>query len=96
MSSHRKTHSSSSTGAFYQQLPQGPVPLDVHQDLSDSLILEDETILAGEFVAQEEAAAQDPRIRYMHFVLGCAVLLPWNGMSRSSGNTKAQPHIELY
>lgn len=46
---------------------------------SDELRLEDEQELADEFVHREAALSTDNRVRWIHFILGCAVLLPWNG-----------------
>jgi equilibrative nucleoside transporter 1/2/3 len=69
----------SELGAQYHPIPQAPVVAD----------LEVETpyiSLDGEVSAEEQPtsilspATLDPRIRWIHFVLGCAVLLPWNGI----------------
>lgn len=67
----------SETDALYQPLPQSdPV---AQADSSDLQLEADEEALAGEFVAQEHSVTHDSRIHWIHFILGCAVLLPWNG-----------------
>jgi hypothetical protein len=72
----------------YHALPQSPdLPQDVNipsaveeaemaeEDLEDSMI--DEQMPSANVLV-------DPRIKWVHFMLGSAVLLPWNGASRSS------------
>ena len=44
----------------------------------------DDEELVEEFVAQERAASHDARIGWIHLILGCAVLLPWNGEKGTS------------
>ncbi|OBZ76440.1 Nucleoside transporter FUN26 [Grifola frondosa] len=45
------------------------------------LELEDEELNIAEVIVDNSIAAEnDPRIRWIHFVLGCAVLLPWNAL----------------
>ena len=68
--------------AAYKSLPQ--VPVDSEEDthatsFRRSLDLDDEETLAEELVTQEVQSSSDARIWWIHFVLGCAVLLPWNG-----------------
>lgn len=61
---------------LYHPIPQGPVAINpVLHDVDDS----DEVTLAG---ASPSNSRLDKRIRWVHFVLGCAVLLPWNGTAR--------------
>lgn len=64
--------------SVYQRLPQVP-PEEVHTT-GNELQVEDEEVLAEEFVSQEASVSADSRIQWIHFILGCAVLLPWNGM----------------
>lgn len=75
-------HHRSDSNAAYQSLPQAPNDSEDNTTLlRRSLELEDEDVLAEELVTQEAISSGDGRIRWIHFVLGCAVLLPWNGTS---------------
>ena len=59
---------SSSNQAVYQPLPQAPgIPED---------IIDEEEVRELESV---ESAHIDKGIWWIHFIFGCAVLLPWNG-----------------
>jgi len=73
--------------AQYRALPQSP---DVSQDLSIPSAIEegeiavddiDDSILDGH---PSSNAPVDNRIMWVNFMLGAAVLLPWNGASESS------------
>ena len=87
MSARRYSSSFSSMSASYHALPQSP---DVAQDINVPSAIE-EAELVGE-VAEDSLVDQlippdapvDSRIRWIHFMLGSAVLLPWNGASRTS------------
>ncbi|KAH8106313.1 nucleoside transporter-domain-containing protein [Cristinia sonorae] len=72
------------SGAGYQSLPQAPTDPNDHTNttlLRRSLELEDdEELLAESIITQEVQSTADSRIRWVHFVLGCAVLLPWNAI----------------
>jgi solute carrier family 29 (equilibrative nucleoside transporter), member 1/2/3 len=72
----------------YHALPQSPdIPQHVEipsaveeaemaeEDIEDSMI--DEHM-------PSVSVPVDPRIKWVHFMLGSAVLLPWNGASRAS------------
>ncbi|KAL5508572.1 hypothetical protein ACEPAH_6191 [Sanghuangporus vaninii] len=58
---------SSSNPAVYQPLPQAP-------DVSDDIIDEEEVTE----LESVESPHIDKRIWWIHFIFGCAVLLPWN------------------
>ncbi|THH33639.1 hypothetical protein EUX98_g506 [Antrodiella citrinella] len=78
MSFHHRS-SNTDSGAEYQSLSQAPnVEAEGDNSLLRSLDLDDEETLADELVTQEAISTTDGRIRWIHFVLGCAVLLPWN------------------
>ncbi|KAI0317743.1 nucleoside transporter-domain-containing protein, partial [Amylostereum chailletii] len=70
--------SASSTRAPYQSLPQLPTSLDA---IVPSTLEEAEDVsgdeVEGDMVGHDHPPL-DPRIRWIHFILGCAVLLPWN------------------
>lgn len=68
-----------STGnhSAYHRVPSEPELAGID---SDELRLDDEQELTDEFVHREAAVGTDSRVRWIHFILGCAVLLPWNGM----------------
>ena len=66
--------------------PYQPISQDAPEDAQISTPLqveEDEVAFVEDFVSQERAASLDSRIGWIHLVLGCAVLLPWNGTSHS-------------
>jgi equilibrative nucleoside transporter 1/2/3 len=58
------------SGAVYRALPTGP-----HDDDHDSEIAVDDS--GTDNFATDQPV--DSRIRWVYFMLGCAVLLPWNG-----------------
>ena len=58
----------SETPAVYQPLPQAS---DVADELQDEEDIREHPSL--------EPVHVDGRIRWVHFIFGCAVLLPWNG-----------------
>ncbi|KAF7800116.1 hypothetical protein EIP86_011361 [Pleurotus ostreatoroseus] len=78
MSVHHRT-SITETNAPYQPLSQVETP-EIHPSTPLLLNEDEEVVLAEEFVAQERAASHDWRIWWIHFILGCAILLPWNAM----------------
>ncbi len=64
--------------AIYHPVPQAPVASNAIPDGSPDLDLDDDVALSGGgFVPTQNVV--DSRIRWSHFMLGCAVLLPWNG-----------------
>jgi len=79
MSPHHRPANADSSAA-YQSLPQAPTAeAEVNTtSLRRSLDFDDEETLAEELISQEVLSIADGRIRWIHFVLGCAVLLPWN------------------
>ncbi|PSR73483.1 hypothetical protein PHLCEN_2v10775 [Hermanssonia centrifuga] len=78
MSRHLRTSSATETDALYRPLPQSEA---VSEATSSPLELEgDEELVAEEFVAQERLASHDRRIGWIHFILGSAILLPWNAL----------------
>ena len=63
--------------AVYHPIPQGPVASDVAPTSSlDDL---DDDVASSNPHSIHSQVPIDSRIRWIHFVLGCAVLLPWNG-----------------
>ena len=58
----------SPTATGYHVIPQAPVVSDTHNSGSDE---------GGNDLTP--ALPSDPRISWIHCILGCAVLLPWNG-----------------
>jgi hypothetical protein len=67
---------------YYHAVPQSPAPNPValSESLTESLALDpenDEEVIEVAVVTVEVT----PAIRWVYFIFGCAVLLPWNGMS---------------
>jgi equilibrative nucleoside transporter 1/2/3 len=60
-------------GAVYNALPTVP-----HDDDRDSEIAVDD-FGTDNAVTDQRHQSVDSRIRWVYFMLGCAVLLPWNG-----------------
>lgn len=60
--------------SYYSALPQAPIAVNAPESLE--VDGEDEELLANESVQSTEVAAS---IWWVHFILGCVVLLPWNG-----------------
>lgn len=79
---HRKP---SSEDAYYHAVSQSPPaqdPIALHESPTGSSVLdleEDDSVV--EEIVMTATVGVTPAIRFVHFVLGCAVLLPWNGMS---------------
>ena len=71
---HRTTHTE--RDALYQPVPQA-------EDQAEDLQIgeDDEDGAVEDFVTQEHLVSHDKRVGWIHFILGCAVLLPWNGTS---------------
>ena len=81
MSVHHRSTSVAETDALYQPVSQDEAAASREPN---DLQLEDEDVeVAAEFLAHEHAAASDKRVGWIYFILGCAVLLPWNGTSPS-------------
>ncbi|KAM5534886.1 hypothetical protein V8D89_011441 [Ganoderma adspersum] len=64
--------------AIYHPIPQAPVasnavPASSPDDLDDDVVLSEPHSVPSQGLI-------DSRIRWIHFVLGCAVLLPWNAL----------------
>jgi hypothetical protein len=87
----RRSSSFPSMDAQYRALPQSP---DVAQDINIPSAIEegeipvdddvDDSILDGLDGLPSSNAPVDSRIMWVNFMLGAAVLLPWNGASESS------------
>ncbi|KAJ3790664.1 nucleoside transporter-domain-containing protein [Lentinula aff. detonsa] len=74
--------SRSSPEALYHSIPQNP-PLATPQTDESTLNLDadfDDEEAVEELVQPIVAVPVDSRIRWINFVLGCAVLLPWNAL----------------
>lgn len=74
----RVTGRSSSLEAEYQPIPQAPVaagPAARHS--LDVSALDEEDVV--DILEDAPEVVMDGKIRAIHLVLGCAVLLPWNG-----------------
>lgn len=77
---------SRSPEALYHAIPQALAPEDDHQSPPDILELEaDGTTEADGYFAPSHppAAIVDTQVWWIHFILGCCVLLPWNGALQS-------------
>jgi equilibrative nucleoside transporter 1/2/3 len=61
-------------GVIYNALPTVP-----HDEDRDSEIVVDDSG-TDNAVTDQRHQSVDNRIRWVYFMLGCAVLLPWNGM----------------
>ncbi|KAE9404472.1 hypothetical protein BT96DRAFT_964197 [Gymnopus androsaceus JB14] len=68
----------SSPEALYHSIPQAPVPSNPIITDDPDIELENDDRL--ELPAIGSNPSLDARIRWVHFVLGCAVLLPWNAL----------------
>ena len=68
----------SSTNAQYQPIPQ---IVDDNNDTNDEIAIEPPPI-----------HRVDSRIHWVHFIFGCAVLLPWNG-TYTPFNIQAHTHL---
>lgn len=78
----RHSSSLSSMDAQYRALPQSPEA--AHHIIIPSAIEDvDESILDDNLEPTSNAPV-DSRILWIHFMLGSAVLLPWNGTSEAS------------
>ncbi|KIP09195.1 hypothetical protein PHLGIDRAFT_126498 [Phlebiopsis gigantea 11061_1 CR5-6] len=74
MSTHHR-HTQGERDALYQPLPQA------EDQVSEIQLGEDDEAGATEdFVAHEHLVSNDKRVGWIHFILGCAVLLPWNAL----------------
>ncbi|OJT13362.1 hypothetical protein TRAPUB_10128 [Trametes pubescens] len=67
----------STSEAVYHPIPQAPVASNTIPPSSPDLEVDEGF---GPSVVHSHVAV-DSRIRWIHFLLGCAVLLPWNGAS---------------
>ncbi|KAI9001317.1 nucleoside transporter-domain-containing protein [Trametes punicea] len=67
------------TEAVYHPIPQAPVASNPIPRASLDRDLDDETIPSGTRSIHGRVNV-DSRIRWIHFLLGCAVLLPWNAI----------------
>lgn len=65
--------------AAYQAIPQAPVAANPVSVASED-VEEDELIQSAADVPPI-VKRDNRRIQWIHFTLGCAVLLPWNGAS---------------
>ena len=65
--------------AIYHPIPQAPVASNSIPSADPDVDLDDEAILSGSGVLPPLPDLVDSKIRWTHFMLGCAVLLPWNG-----------------
>ncbi|OCH95953.1 hypothetical protein OBBRIDRAFT_787800 [Obba rivulosa] len=83
MSGHRR-HSSSqnSPEALYHPIPQAPVASNaiLTRTSLDVQLSDEETELVENLTNSVEIPEDETRIRVIHFILGCAVLLPWNAL----------------
>ncbi|CDO74637.1 hypothetical protein BN946_scf184325.g24 [Trametes cinnabarina] len=69
----------SANEAIYHPIPQSPVASNAIPSSSPEPDIDDEAILCGSRVVHDHAQV-DSQIRWIHFLLGCAVLLPWNAI----------------
>lgn len=71
--------------AAYHAIPQAPNALNI---INTTLPLSLDEVPAYDEPSDEpvrlaSVTTMDAQIRWIHFVLGCAVLLPWNGAVHS-------------
>ncbi|KAI0761722.1 nucleoside transporter-domain-containing protein [Irpex lacteus] len=71
-------HRPTTGDAGYEPISQEEVA--INESGTPVLHLEEDEALAEEFITQEHAAEHDRRIYWIHVVLGCAILLPWNAL----------------
>lgn len=74
-----------SSEAIYHPIPQAPVASNAIPTASPEVDLDDEAILSG---SSMQESVVDSRISWTHFMLGCAVLLPWNGACACRGTRR--------
>ena len=82
MSTHHRSSNGPAADASYQPISQEETEETAVG--SPLQLTPDDEELVEEFVAQERAASHDARIGWIHLILGCAVLLPWNGEKGTS------------
>ncbi|EMD40447.1 hypothetical protein CERSUDRAFT_148466 [Gelatoporia subvermispora B] len=83
MSGHRRYSSShNSPEALYHPIPQAPVASNavLTRTSLDVPLSDEETELVENITSSVEISQDETRIRVIHFILGCAVLLPWNAL----------------
>lgn len=71
--------SPSSPQALYHPIPQAPVASNPVLRRSDVELDADDAADSNDSVAHRPAVSVNSRIRWIYFIMGCAVLLPWNG-----------------
>ncbi|KAI0824663.1 nucleoside transporter-domain-containing protein [Trametes gibbosa] len=69
----------STSEAVYHPIPQAPVASNPIPSASPDIDVDEEIVLSSHVVTHGHVVV-DSRIRWIHFLLGCAVLLPWNVM----------------
>ncbi|KAI0363552.1 hypothetical protein BV20DRAFT_1047586 [Pilatotrama ljubarskyi] len=70
----------SAAEAIYQPIPQAPVASNPLLSVPGDLDLDEDLTERSQHDVAETHVVVDSRIRWIHFLLGCAVLLPWNVM----------------
>ncbi|KAI0080672.1 hypothetical protein K474DRAFT_1589283 [Panus rudis PR-1116 ss-1] len=78
------THDSTSDEAVYYRLPRERSDFADGPSDEDLEVEENEEDIVESFVAREAVTGVNSRIRWVHFILGCAVLLPWNVLITAS------------
>jgi len=73
--------------ALYQPIPQAPVTANSERGASVDISLDGEDLSASTSTPKTDA-----RLRWIHFILGCAVLLPWNGIVLISERPSGSDH----
>ncbi|KDQ64899.1 hypothetical protein JAAARDRAFT_52826 [Jaapia argillacea MUCL 33604] len=72
---------SSSTDALYHAIPQAPVAANsAPANTSQDSVIELEDGLVDDIGLETLAVQSDAAVRWIHFILGAATLLPWNGL----------------
>lgn len=88
-SNRRRSLSPPSPEALYHAIPQAPVAsslAEIPEHTSLDIELDgDEGV--DELPSPSLVSPLDTRIRWIHFIMGCTVLLPWNGTVLSLENT---------
>ena len=81
------------SGDAYHAVPQSPLalsPVEPPESPTESLVLDpedDENELEETVIAMEVT----PAVSWVHFIFGCAALLPWNGVSSWNIRSSATP-----
>ncbi|GBE79362.1 hypothetical protein SCP_0205600 [Sparassis crispa] len=74
------THDVHNYDAVYRPIPQAPVASEPARPSLELDTSDEQVELVDELASSTLLAEEDTRIHGIHFILGCAVLLPWNAL----------------